>query len=231
MPHSLHTTDTTTAHTFTLPSQTKALGWLAFFHILVISSSNYLVQIPFEIFGFHTTWGAFTFPFIFLTTDLTIRIFGASLARRIIFVVMIPALLLSYLISVLFFDGHWMGFAALADFNLFIFRIALASFAAYLVGQLMDITVFNYLRRNQKWWVAPSASAVFGNAIDTVLFFAIAFYHSNDEFMATHWLEIAMMDYGFKIFICGLFFLPLYGVILNFLLKKLVTPNQPCALQ
>ncbi|MFQ0997357.1 7-cyano-7-deazaguanine/7-aminomethyl-7-deazaguanine transporter [Gilliamella sp. CG25] len=208
---------------FTPAQQRKALCWLSFFHILVIASSNYLVQIPFDIFGFHTTWGAFTFPFIFLTTDLTIRVFGASLARKIIFVVMIPALLFSYSISVVFFEGHWMGFSALCDFNSFVFRIALASFAAYLVGQLMDITVFNYLRKNKAWWVAPSASAVLGNGIDTIVFFAIAFYQSNDEFMANHWIEIASIDYSFKILICGLFFLPLYGVILNFLMKRLMT--------
>ncbi|OCG36336.1 MULTISPECIES: 7-cyano-7-deazaguanine/7-aminomethyl-7-deazaguanine transporter [unclassified Gilliamella] len=207
---------------FTCKQKQKALYWLAFFHILVIASSNYLVQIPFEIFGFQTTWGAFTFPFIFLTTDLTIRIYGASLARKIIFVVMIPALLFSYLISVLFFETHWVGLSALTEFNSFVFRIALASFAAYLVGQLMDITVFNYLRKNKSWWVAPTASAIFGNGIDTIVFFAIAFYQSNDEFMANHWIEISLMDYSFKILICGLFFLPLYGVILNFILKKLV---------
>lgn len=207
---------------FTRGQQQKALYWLAFFHILVIASSNYLVQIPFDIFGFHTTWGAFTFPFIFLTTDLTIRIYGASLARKIIFVVMIPALLFSYLISVLFFETHWVGFSALTEFNSFVFRIALASFAAYLVGQLMDITVFNYLRKNKSWWVAPTASAIFGNGIDTIVFFAIAFYQSSDEFMANHWTEISLMDYSFKILICGLFFLPLYGMILNFILKKLV---------
>ncbi|OCG16897.1 hypothetical protein A9G24_00635 [Gilliamella sp. App6-5] len=211
---------------FTRGQQQKALYWLAFFHILVIASSNYLVQIPFDILGFHTTWGAFTFPFIFLTTDLTIRIYGASLARKIIFVVMIPALLFSYVISVLFFETHWVGLSALAEFNSFVFRIALASFAAYLVGQLMDITVFNYLRKNKSWWVAPTASAIFGNGIDTIVFFAIAFYQSSDEFMANHWAEISLMDYSFKILICGLFFLPLYGVILNFILKKLVaTPK------
>jgi queuosine precursor transporter len=211
---------------FTRKQKQKALYWLAFFHILVIASSNYLVQIPFDILGFHTTWGAFTFPFIFLTSDLTIRIYGASLARKIIFVVMIPALLFSYSISVLFFETHWVGLSALTEFNSFVFRIALASFAAYLVGQLMDITVFNYLRKNKSWWVAPTASAIFGNGIDTIVFFAIAFYQSNDEFMANHWIEISLMDYSFKILICGLFFLPLYGVILNFLLKRLVSlPN------
>ncbi|MEM8092520.1 queuosine precursor transporter, partial [Morganella morganii] len=61
-----------------------ALIWLSLFHVLIITSSNYLVQLPITIFGFHTTWGAFTFPFIFLATDLTVRIYGAPLARRII---------------------------------------------------------------------------------------------------------------------------------------------------
>jgi queuosine precursor transporter len=211
---------------FTRTQQIKALIWLSFFHILVIASSNYLVQIPFDIFGFQTTWGAFTFPFIFLTTDLTIRVFGASLARKIIFVVMLPALLFSYVISVLFFETHWVGLSALTEFNSFVFRIALASFAAYLVGQLMDITVFNYLRKNKSWWVAPTASAIFGNGIDTIVFFAIAFYKSTDQHMATNWIEIATVDYGFKIIICGLFFLPLYGVILNFLLKRLTAKSQ-----
>lgn len=211
---------------FTRQQKYKALVWLAIFHIIVIASSNYLVQIPFDIFKFHTTWGAFTFPFIFLTTDLTIRIFGASLARKIIFVVMIPALLFSYLISVLFFETHWVGWSALTQFNSFVFRIALASFAAYLVGQLMDITVFNYLRKNRSWWVAPSASAIFGNGIDTIVFFAIAFYKTSDEFMANHWVEISLVDYSFKILICGLFFLPLYGIILNFILKKLTAKKQ-----
>lgn len=195
---------------------------LAFFHILIIASSNYLVKIPFTIFEFNTTWGAFTFPFIFLSTDLTIRVFGANLARKIILVVMIPALILSYVISVLFSDGDWTGLSSLCDFNMFVFRIALASFAAYLVGQLMDITIFNHLRQNYRWWVAPTASAIVGNAIDTLLFFAIAFHHSDDIYMATHWVEIAIMDYGFKILICGVFFLPLYKIILNYILKKLV---------
>ena len=60
-----------------------ALMRLSLFHILIIAGSNYLVQLPITIFGFHTTWGAFSFPFIFLATDLTVRIFGAGLARKI----------------------------------------------------------------------------------------------------------------------------------------------------
>jgi len=207
---------------FTQDQQRSSLYQLAFFHILIIASSNYLVQIPLSIMDFHSTWGAFTFPFIFLTTDLTIRIFGANLARKIIFVVMTPALLLSYVISVLFFDGYWMGLSSLSHFNLLVFRIALASFSAYLIGQLIDITVFDYLRKNSKWWVAPSMAAIVGNIIDTFVFFSMAFYRSDDIFMSTNWIEIATIDYSFKLLICGLFFLPLYGVLLNILLNNLL---------
>ena len=119
-----------------------ALVRLSLFHILIIASSNYLVQLPITIFGFHTTWGAFSFPFIFLATDLTVRIFGAGLARKIIQTVMLPALAVSYALSVLFFEGSYQGMGNLAEFNLFVARIALASFMAYLVGQFMDVVVF-----------------------------------------------------------------------------------------
>ena len=208
---------------FTPAQQRKALFFLAFFHILVIAASNYLVQFPFEIFGFHTTWGAFTFPFIFLTTDLTVRIFGPQLARRIIFWVMLPALALSYVFSVLFSEGSWTGWASLSTFNSFVGRIALASFAAYALGQFLDIFVFNKLRRLKFWWAAPIASTGIGNAFDTLVFFSVAFYASNDAFMAANWPEIAFIDYLFKIVICTLFFLPAYGILLNLLTQKLTT--------
>ena len=119
---------------FTPQQRMKALCWLSVFHVLIITSSNYLVQLPISIFGFHTTWGAFTFPFIFLATDLTVRVFGAPLARRIILAVMAPALLISYCISALFFQGEWQGFAALGEFNVMVARIATASFMAYVLG-------------------------------------------------------------------------------------------------
>lgn len=116
----------------------------------------------------HTTWGAFTFPFIFLATDLTVRIFGAQLARKIIFLVMLPALAVSYLLSVVFFEGSFQGFSQLGEFNLFVARIAAASFMAYLLGQILDVHVFNRLRQLKQWWVAPTCSTLFGNALDTI---------------------------------------------------------------
>ncbi len=129
----------------------KALIWLSFFHILIITSSNYFLQLPITIFGFHTTWGTFTFPFIFLATDLSVRIYGASLARRIIATTMLPAFSISYMLSAFFYQGQWQGFIVLNKFNLFFVRIALASFIAYGLGQIMDIFVLNKLRNHRRW--------------------------------------------------------------------------------
>ncbi|OLQ81066.1 hypothetical protein BIT28_05705 [Photobacterium proteolyticum] len=212
-----------TASQFSLAQQRKALSFLVVFHLLIIASSNYLVQLPFTIFGFHTTWGAFTFPFIFLATDLTVRIFGAAMARQIILRVMLPALAISYVLSVLFYQGEYQGWSHLGEFNLFVARIAIASFMAYLLGQIMDVSVFNRLRQTKQWWVAPSCSTIFGNALDTVAFFAIAFYNSPDPFMAENWVEIALVDYSFKLIISLGLFVPMYGVLLNYLIKRLTT--------
>lgn len=206
---------------FSSRQRKHALIWLSLFHVLVITSSNYLVQLPVSIFGFHTTWGAFSFPFIFLATDLTVRIFGAPLARRIILAVMIPSLFISYSVSALFYQGEWQGFAALHAVNLFVARIACASFMAYALGQVLDIHVFNRLRQLPQWWIAPAAAMFLGNISDTMAFFFIAFYKSTDLFMAQNWVEIALVDYSFKVLICMVFFLPAYGVLLNATLKRL----------
>ena len=216
---------------FTSLQRRHALVWLSLFHLLVITSSNYLVQLPVSIFGFHTTWGAFSFPFIFLATDLTVRICGAPLARRIVFAVMAPALMISYVISSLFYMGEWQGFGALAHFNLFVARIAAASFMAYALGQILDVHVFNRLRQSRHWWLAPTASTLFGNISDTLAFFFIAFWRSTDPFMATHWVEIALVDYCFKVLISIVFFLPMYGVLLNMLLKRLADKSDLSAMQ
>lgn len=216
---------------FTSIQRRHALVWLSLFHLLVITSSNYLVQLPVSIFGFHTTWGAFSFPFIFLATDLTVRIFGAPLARRIVFAVMVPALMISYVISALFYMGEWQGFGALAHFNLFVARIAAASFMAYALGQILDVHVFNRLRQSRHWWLAPTASTLFGNISDTLAFFFIAFWRSTDPFMAAHWVEIALVDYTFKVLISIAFFLPMYGVLLNMLMKRLADKSDLSAAQ
>lgn len=217
---------------FSVQQKRNALFWLVFFHIVIIAASNYLVQFPFTImlpngFEVHSTWGALSFPFIFLATDLTVRIFGKQLARKIIFFVMLPALILSYALSVLFVQGHWSGWGVLLAFNLFVFRIALASFAAYAFGQIADIFVFDKLRQLKSWWIAPTASTFVGNALDTLLFFAIAFHASSDPFMAENWQHIAFVDYLFKLAICMALFLPAYGVLLKYLTRKLTAWAKP----
>lgn len=199
-----------------------ALAGLIAFHMLIIIASNYLVQLPMTLFVWQTTWGAFSFPFIFLATDLTVRLLGKGPARKVIARVMLPALLASYVVSVLFQSGSFAGLAALQEFNVFVARIALASFLAYALGQLLDIQVFDRLRNLRQWWVAPAASTVLGNLLDTAVFFTIAFWHSSDPFMAEHWVEIASVDYVIKLAVSLLLFVPLYGMLLNAITRLMV---------
>ena len=181
-----------------------ALILLSLFHIFIITASNYFVQIPFEInlkltalgfaddFSFHSTWGTLTFPFIFLAT-----------------------------VSVVFSNGQYQGLGALSEFNMFVFRIAFASFCAYVFGQLLDVLVFNRLRQLKTWWIAPSSSMTFGSLADTFMFFCVAFYKSSDPFMAEHWFSLGFVDYLFKLFVGIVLFVPAYGVVLSMILRKL----------
>ncbi|TLX57783.1 7-cyano-7-deazaguanine/7-aminomethyl-7-deazaguanine transporter [Stutzerimonas nosocomialis] len=206
---------------FSLSARQATLAGLIAFHILIIIASNYLVQLPMTLFGWQTTWGAFSFPFIFLATDLTVRLMGKGPARKVIARVMLPALVASYGVSVLFHDGVFGGLASLGEFNLFVFRIAMASFIAYAFGQLLDIQVFDRMRRLRQWWIAPTASTILGNLLDTYLFFSIAFWHSPDPFMAQHWVEIATVDYVIKLAVSLVLFVPLYGMLLGAIVRLL----------
>lgn len=198
------------------------LSLLVAFHIVVVIASNYLVQLPIDLFGFHSTWGAFSFPFIFLATDLTVRLIGKSQARHVITRAMIPALIASYVVSVLFHEGQFNGFGSLGEFNTFVFRIAFASFAAYVLGQLLDVQVFDRMRRSHvQWWVAPAAASVAGQAFDTAAFFSIAFWRSSNPFMAANWIEIALVDYVIKLLVSLLLFVPMYGIALNAIVRMM----------
>lgn len=198
------------------------LALLVAFHVFIIIASNYLVQIPIDLFGFHSTWGAFSFPFIFLATDLTVRLIGKAEARRVILRAMVPALIASYIVSVIFQEGSFRGLDALAEFNTFVFRIAVASFSAYVLGQLLDVQVFDRMRRSYaQWWIAPAAASVFGQALDTAAFFSIAFWQSRNPYMAEHWVEIAVVDYVIKLGVSLLLFVPMYGVALSAIVNAL----------
>lgn len=193
---------------------------LAGFHIFIIACSNYLVQFPITVLGYKATWGAFTFPFIFIATDLTVRLLGAKEGRVVVLYAMLPALIISYVITTLFRSGEWLGIDRLLTFDLFVFRIALASFSAYIIGQLIDIFVFNKLRQLQRWWYAPLASAIFGNLADTFTFFFVAFYKTSDTYLAENFVEIAWVDYVFKILINSIIFLPVYKLLLDQITRR-----------
>ena len=185
--------------------------YLVLFHCFIIGISNYLVQFPISLLSYNFTIATFTFPFIVLATDLTVRLLGASPARKVIAYAFIPA----FFISLYFAD----------------FRIAIASVAAYAFGQLLDIFVFSKIRTavnddglkiGSYWYVAPIISTFFAQLIDTYLFYGLAFYNSADEFMKNNWINIATNDFGFKLFVCYIAFLPIYLIVLNrlFLLIK-----------
>lgn len=198
------------------------LSLLVAFHIAIVIASNYLVQLPITLLGFHSTWGAFSFPLIFLATDLTVRLIGKGPARRVIAWAMVPALVASYVVGVLFHEGRFNGLGALGDFNGFVFRIAFASFAAYVLGQLLDIQVFDRIRQaSRAWWLAPAAASVVGQALDTAAFFGIAFWRSSNPFMAANWVEIAAVDYAIKLGVSLLLFVPAYGVALAAIVRAM----------
>ena len=169
----------------------------------VVVASNILVQYPFEPLGLgdYLTWGAFTYPVAFLVTDLTNRRYGAGTARRLVAVGFVIAVALSI----------WLATP----------RIALASGTAFLVGQLLDIAVFNRFRR-QSWWRAPLIGSVFGSVIDTALFFSLAFAGDVEmsgpvDFMGLSlplWQSLAICDFLVKMLLALLALVP-YGALLR----------------
>lgn len=129
---------------------------------IVVVASNILVQHP---IGQWLTWGAFTYPLSFLVSDIVNRLSGAKAARQVVYVGFLVGLICS-----------WVGTQVQGEFGpLVTLRVAVGSGTAFLVGQLLDIGVFNRLRRSVAWWKAPFVSTLFGSTIDTAIFFSIAF--------------------------------------------------------
>ncbi len=190
---------------------------LSLLHIIIIATSNIAVTFPFTFCGFHSTYGVFTFPLIFIITDLTARLMGKKAARNTVLISMIPGFIISYIFTVYSNSG---SLIIINDINILALRIAFASFSAYLFGQLLDITVFSFFRSNYSWWVAPSISSFIGEFFDSFIFFSLAFYNSSNEFLRDNWQEIAFVDFFFKFFITIIIFLPFYGKILTALLRK-----------
>ena len=189
----------------------KLLQFLVLLHIVIITLSNFLVSIPIEILGVKLTLAAFSFPLVVVATDLTVRLVGKSIARKTISFAFPFAIISSFLI--IYCEQNIISIAL---------RISFASSIAYAISILIDINAFQYFREKYSyWWVAPSLSTFVSNIIDTYSFFFTAFYNSDDAYMSINWLEIATNQLIIKIIIGLIFFLPLYGLMLNYLKKRI----------
>ena len=185
---------------------------------LVVVASNVLVQFPVQAslgainLADLLTWGAFTYPFAFLVTDLTNRQYGPRIARLVVAAGFVVGVALSWYLSQP--------------------RIAIASGSAFLLGQLLDISVFNRLRR-QSWWQAPLAGSMLGSILDTALFFSFAFapafsvFGPNDDFAtglapvlgvltaeAPRWVSWALGDLSVKVLFALILLMP-YGALMS----------------
>jgi uncharacterized integral membrane protein (TIGR00697 family) len=164
---------------------------LAFSMALIVASSNYLVQFPIKYMDLQDlfTYGAFSYPVAFLITDLANRRYGKIIARKIVYIGFILGLVLTLYFS--------------TDFsNLISKRIAVGSGVAFLIAQLLDVQVFDKLRK-KVWFVAPLVSSLAGSIIDTFLFFSIAFYGTG-----INWVTLSFGDLFVKIFVALAMLIP-----------------------
>lgn len=168
-----------------LPTRMFAAAWPPILAMtVVVVASNWLVQFPINDV---LTWGAISYPFSFLVTDLTTRLQGPERARRVV----------------------WIGFALAVLLSIWLAtpRIALASGAAFLAGQLLDIQVFQRLRAGS-WWRAPLASSTLGSVVDTALFFSLAFAGTG-----LPWVTLALGDLAVKLLLAVLALAPFRAVL------------------
>tara|TARA_B100001245_G_scaffold11924_1_gene8183 strand:+ start:103 stop:687 length:585 start_codon:yes stop_codon:yes gene_type:complete len=164
---------------------------LALSMALIVALSNYLVQFPIKYMDLQDlfTYGAFSYPVAFLITDLANRRYGKVIARKIVYIGFILGLVLTLYFS--------------TDFsNLISERIAIASGTAFLIAQLLDVQVFDKLRK-KVWFVAPLVSSLVGSVIDTFLFFSIAFYGTG-----INWVTLSFGDLFVKIFVALVMLIP-----------------------
>ena len=164
---------------------------LSFLMGVVVLASNYLVQFPINYYGLNEilTYGAFSYPIAFLITDLANRSFGKIVARKIVYIGFAIGISFTLLFSTNFAD-------------LISIRIAIGSGTAFLVAQLLDVQIFDKLRRKQ-WFVAPLTSSLIGSTIDTFIFFSISFYGTGIP-----WVTLSLGDLSVKIFVALLMLIP-----------------------
>ena len=169
----------------------KIFLFLSFLMGVVVLSSNYLVQFPIKYYGLEEilTYGAFSYPIAFLITDLANRSYGKLVARKIVYIGFAIGISFTLLFSTNFAD-------------LISVRIAIGSGTAFLVAQLLDVQIFDKLRK-KKWFIAPLTSSLIGSTIDTFLFFSISFYASGIP-----WVTLSLGDLSVKIFVALVMLIP-----------------------
>jgi len=158
---------------------------------IVVLASNYLVQFPIQYYGLEEilTYGAFSYPVAFLITDLANRSYGKIIARKIVYV--------GFIIGIVFTLFFSTNFADLISV-----RIAIGSGTAFMIAQLLDVQIFDYLRQ-KKWFVAPLTSSLIGSTVDTFLFFSISFYATGIP-----WVTLSLGDLAVKIFVALAMLIP-----------------------
>ena len=164
---------------------------LSFLMGAVVLASNYLVQFPIKYYGLEEilTYGAFSYPIAFLITDLANRSFGKIVARKIVYIGFAIGISFTLLFSTNFTD-------------LISIRIAIGSGTAFLVAQLLDVQIFDKLRKKE-WFVAPLTSSLIGSTIDTFIFFSISFYGTGIP-----WITLSLGDLSVKIIVALMMLIP-----------------------
>ena len=157
----------------------------------IVLASNYLVQFPINYYGLEEilTYGAFSYPVAFLITDLANRSYGKVIARKIVYI--------GFIIGIIFTLFFSTNFADLISV-----RIAIGSGTAFLVAQLLDVQIFDQLRK-KRWFVAPLTSSLIGSTIDTFLFFSISFYATGIP-----WVTLSLGDLAVKVLVALLMLIP-----------------------
>ena len=158
---------------------------------VVVLLSNYLVQFPVQYYGLEKvlTYGAFSYPVAFLITDLANRSYGKIIARKVVYIGFVIGILFTILFSTNFTD-------------LISIRIAIGSGLAFLIAQLLDVQIFDRLRK-KKWYVAPLTSSLIGSTVDTFLFFSVAFYGTG-----VPWVTLSFGDLTIKVFVALIMLIP-----------------------
>ena len=169
----------------------KLFLFLSFLMGVVVLSSNYLVQFPIKYYGLDEilTYGAFSYPIAFLITDLANRSYGKLVARKIVYIGFAIGISFTLIFSTNFAD-------------LISVRIAIGSGTAFLVAQLLDVQIFDQLRK-KKWFIAPLTSSLIGSTIDTFLFFSISFYATGIP-----WVTLSLGDLAVKILVALVMLIP-----------------------